>query len=356
MAEGKPLYWNTDRIMWLLLGVLLAAGILWLIYYLRDALLPFFVACVVAYLLQPLVALNRRWFHLKGRAIASVLTVVEVTLVIGAVVWLALPSVSSQLDELGTILSDVSSGRIELPPSYRSAMKFINKYFDPGYFSRLVSSIRIEELLRRGTSLLEESAEVLLHVLAWLLTLIYVLFILIDYPQIVKGFQMIVPQKYRPKAMAVVNDIKNGMNHYFRGQGIVALFAMVFYCIGFLIVGLPLAVPMGLLVGILYMIPYFQYVTLIPVAGLCLVYSLGGGFEFLPELGKCCLVYVVSQCICDYVITPHVMGRELGLNPAIILLSLSVWGSLLGIIGMIIALPVTALIMSYYARYISNRT
>lgn len=51
-------------------------------------------------------------------------------------------------------------------------MKFINKYFDPGYFSRLVSSIRIEEALRRGTSLLEESAEVLLHVLAWLLTLI----------------------------------------------------------------------------------------------------------------------------------------------------------------------------------------
>ena len=70
--------------------------------------------------------------------------------------------------------------------------------------------------------------------------------------------------------------------------------------------------------------------------------------EFLPEMGKCLLVYVVSQCICDYVITPHIMGKEMGLNPAIILLSLSVWGSLLGIIGMIIALPVTALIMTYY--------
>ena len=76
--------------------------------------------------------------------------------------------------------------------------------------------------------------------------------------------------------------------------------------------------------------------------------------EFLPELGKCCLVYVVSQSVCDYVITPHVMGREMGLNPAVILLSLSVWGYMLGIIGMIIALPFTSLIMTYYQRYISN--
>ena len=144
------------------------------------------------------------------------------------------------------------------------------------------------------------------------------------------------------------------MNRYFRGQGLVALCATVFYCIGFSIVGLPLAIPMGLLVGILYMIPYFQYVTLIPIAAICFIYSLGGYTPFLPEMGKCLIVYAVSQSICDYIITPHVMGKEMGMNPAIILLSLSVWGSLLGIIGMIIALPASALIMTYYRRYISE--
>ena len=70
--------------------------------------------------------------------------------------------------------------------------------------------------------------------------------------------------------------------------------------------------------------------------------------------GRCIMVYVVSQCICDYIITPHIMGKEMGMNPAVILLSLSVWGSLLGIIGMIIALPVTAILMTYYQRYISD--
>ena len=90
------------------------------------------------------------------------------------------------------------------------------------------------------------------------------------------------------------------------------------------------------------------------MAVICFIYSLGGTVEFLPLLGKCGLVYLISQSICDYVITPHVMGKAMGMNPAIILLSLSIWGSLLGIIGMIIALPVSSLIMTYYERYISN--
>lgn len=77
-----------------------------------------------------------------------------------------------------------------------------------------------------------------------------------------------------------------------------------------------------------------------------------GTCEFWPELGKCALVYVISQCICDYLLTPKIMGKTLGLNPAIILLSLSIWGTLLGIIGMIIALPLTAIIIAYYKQYI----
>ena len=116
--------------------------------------------------------------------------------------------------------------------------------------------------------------------------------------------------------------------------------------------GLPMAIVMGILVGILYMIPYFQYITVIPVAMLCFVSSLSGSVDFWAIVGKCALVYVISQCICDYILTPKIMGKSLGLNPAIILLSLSIWGTLLGIIGMIIALPLTTLILSYYKKVI----
>lgn len=347
-------YWTVDRIMRLLIGVVLAAGLVLLLRYLSGVLLPFVAACFIAYLLQPVVDFNRRLTHAKGRVLPSVLTILDATVVIALVVYLFLPSVVSELDMLGGILKSVSDGSRPMPGFVVGAVDFIEHYFHPDNLISLLDGSQLSSLLSKGSSLIEESLEIVTGFVSALLTLIYIVFILIDYPQICRGFKLIFPAKYRSRAMAVVHDVEHSMNSYFRGQGLVALCATVFYCVGFSIVGLPLAIPMGLVVGILYMIPYFQYITLIPVATICFIYSLGGEVAFAPLMGKCILVYVISQSICDYVITPHVMGREMGLNPAVILLSLSVWGSLLGIIGMIIALPATALIMAYYEKYISN--
>lgn len=354
-SNSSRSYWNIDRIVRLIIGVAIAAALIWLIRYLSDVLLPFFVACFIAYLLQPVAEFNRRLIHAKGRVLSSIMTVIEITAVIALMVYLFMPSVIKETEELSHIIKSVTSGQRPVPEYYRNIIAFVERHVNPAQLTEALESMHIDQIVSKGTTLLEGSIDVIVDTLGWLLTLIYILFIMIDYPQIVRGFKLIVPRRYRDRAMVVVRDVKENLNHYFRGQGVVALCAMVFYCVGFSIVGMPLAIPMGLLVGVLYMIPYFQYVTLIPVAVICFIYSLGGAVEFLPELGKCCLVYVVSQCICDYIITPHIMGKEMGLNPAIILLSLSIWGSLLGIIGMIIALPVTALIMTYYERYISER-
>lgn len=355
MPTPKTNYWSLDRVMWLIIGLSLSIGIIWLIYYLRDALLPFFVACVIAYILQPVVNFNMRLTHIRNRALVSVLTLIEVGGLVAVLMWLTLPSIIDELGKFNDTLHAIAIGKIKLPDTYGGIVEVIRRYFDPERISETLQNMQMQKLMERGTSLLQASTKVLLHTLAWLLTIIYVLFILIDFDEIKSGFKQIVPQRWRPEALKVFNDMALGMNHYFRGQGKVALCAMVFYCTGFLIIKLPLAIPMGITVGILYMIPYFQYVTLIPVAAICLMSSIGGGEPFLTEFLKSLAVYAVSQCICDYLITPHVMGKELGLNPAVILLSLSVWGSLLGIIGMIIALPVTALIMQYYQTYISNR-
>lgn len=355
MAEKKQNYWTLDRVMWLLIGLAITAGVIWLMYYLRDALLPFFVACLIAYILQPLVDFNMRWCHIHNRTVVSVLTLLAVTAVLAGILWLTIPSIISELGRFEDIIHDISTGKIQLPHEYDAILTFLGRHFNPSNIIRMLDNVRIESIVSKGSSLLYESTQVILHTVSWMLTIIYVLFILIDYKEIKSGFKQIVPQRYRPQAIEIFNNMANGMNHYFRGQGKVALCAMVLYCTGFLIIGLPMGIAMGIIVGILYMIPYFQYITLIPVAGICIVVSLGGGDPFWVLFGKSLLVYVVSQCICDYVITPRVMGKELGLTPAIILLSLSVWGSLLGIIGMIIALPVTVFIMQYYQTYISNR-
>ena len=354
MATQGKTYWTADRIMRLIIGLTIGSAIIWLLGYLSDVLLPFFVACFVAYLLQPLVELNRRLIRSKGRAIASIMTVMEVMIVIVGVAWIFMPQIIRELDSLGTILHDVTSGKRPMPAELTGIIDFIEREFSPAELKAMLSEFHLSTLISRGSTLLNESLSVIFQVLAWALTLIYVLFILIDYPQIVRGFKLIIPYQYRRSAMGIVREVQQSMNHYFRGQGCVALCAMVFYCIGFSIIGLPLAIPMGVLVGILYMIPYFQYVTLVPVAIICLIYSLGGEVTFLGLFGKSLLVYACSQSVCDYILTPHIMGKEMGLNPAVILLALSVWGSLLGIIGMIIALPATSLLMAYYERYISN--
>lgn len=347
-------FWNIDRIMKLIIGIAIAVFIIMLINRLSDVLLPFFVACFLAYILQPLVDLNRKLIHEKGRAISSIMTVLEVLGVVAGIIYLFLPHVIKELDVLNGLIHDFNTGKRPMPAEYTHIVNWVETYINPAVLKSQLSELHLGSIISKGTSLLNESITVILSVLEWALTLIYVLFILIDYPQIVRGFKLIIPHKYREDALVVVREVQSSMDHYFRGQGLVALCAAVFYCIGFSIVGLPLAIPMGILVGILYMIPYFQYITLIPVAIICAIYSLSGDVTFLNLFGKSLLVYVVSQCICDYILTPHIMGKEMGMNAAIILLSLSIWGSLLGIIGMIIALPVSSLIMAYYERYISN--
>ena len=352
-SSDSVTYWNIDRIMKLIIGIAITVAIILLINLLSDVLLPFFAACLIAYLLQPLVELNRRLTREKGRTLASILSLLEVTGVLSLIVYFFLPHVLNELDTLNSIIHDVNSGKRPLPKEYVDVIGWVQRSLNIDELKAQLSGVHLDALISKGISLLSESLNVIAEVLEWALTVIYILFILIDYPQIVRGFKLIIPHKYRDSILPVIRNVQVNMDHYFRGQGYVALCAAVFYCIGFSIIGLPLAIPMGIMVGILYMIPYFQYITLIPVTVICAIYSLGGETTFLSMFGKALLVYAISQSVCDYIITPHIMGKELGLNPAIILLSLSIWGSLLGIIGMIIALPASSLIMSYYQDYIS---
>ena len=78
------------------------------------------------------------------------------------------------------------------------------------------------------------------------------------------------------------------------------------------------------------------------------------GENFWIVFGSALLVFIVIQIISDMIITPKIMGKAMGLNPAILLLSLSVWGAILGFIGLIIALPLTTLLMAYWQRYVTK--
>ena len=357
MTPSRP--YTFDRVVRIIFTVVCVAAAIWLINLLKHVLLPFCLACLIAYILEPLLEFNARILRLKGRGLPTLITLLEVTIVLVGLGYLFVPSVIKELSQMSAMISDYYSRNLSIPFIPESVHQFIRAHFNLSDLSRMLSEQNIQKLLDSGTSLVSGSVEFLMHTIEWFLTFIYVIFIMIDYKQLMRGFRMLVPPKFRKTVFKIGEDIKDSMNRYFRGQSLIALCAAVFYCIGFSIVGLPLAIVMGIVVGILYLIPYFQYITLIPVALLSLIASTEAGVDFWPMIGKCIMVYVVSQCVCDYVLTPKIMGKAMGLNPAIILLSLSVWGTLLGLIGMIIALPLTALLISYYNQYViqpaSNR-
>lgn len=103
------------------------------------------------------------------------------------------------------------------------------------------------------------------------------------------------------------------------------------------------------------MVPYLQIIGFLPTIVLAILKAADTGENFWVILAGALIVFIVVQAIQDGFLVPRIMGKITGLNPAIILLSLSIWGSLLGMLGMIIALPLTTLMLSYYQRFIINK-
>lgn len=345
-----PRPFTFDRVVRIVGGIILAAVAIWLIDTLRYILLPFCVACLIAYMLEPIVDYNRRLLGTKGRVVACFITLFEVGLILGTAAFFFVPSVIHEVEHLQDLLHHEYRGSLPFIPENITDM--LRQWMRGLDLESVLSSSPLRQLLMSSTSILSETIDFVMHTLEWLLTFIYVVLIMVDYKELMKGFRRLVPVKYRRTVYRLSDDVKDSMNRYFRSQALIALCAAILYSIGFSIVGIPLAIVLGLLVGILYMIPYVQYVTLLPVLAVCIIDSLGGTASFWPQFGSCILVYVVCQSICDYVLTPKIMGKAMGLNPAIILLSLSIWGTLLGILGMIIALPMTTLLLAYYNKYI----
>lgn len=116
-----------------------------------------------------------------------------------------------------------------------------------------------------------------------------------------------------------------------------------------------MAIALGLFIGALNMVPYLQIIGFLPTIVLAILKAADTGENFWVILAGALIVFIVVQAIQDGFLVPRIMGKITGLNPAIILLSLSIWGSLLGMLGMIIALPLTTLMLSYYQRFIITK-
>lgn len=342
-----------------IISALIIIGLLYLVNYLSSVLLPFFVAWLIAYMTYPMVTFFQYRLKLKNRVLSIFVTMlVLLTLLILAFVVLVPPIVDElgKLKELLTAYFIEGSKQAAIPGTVANFIKeHVNMIQIQSTLSEENLSQAIRSLLPKAWSILTQSVNIVVSIFAAFIVLLYTFFILLDYETIANGWVGLVPAKYREMTVRIVNDVKDGMNRYFRGQALVAFLVGVLFSIGFLIIDFPLAVGFGLFIGLLNMVPYLQLIALAPTVLLALLKAADTGESFWWILACALLVFCVVQVIQDGLIVPKVMGKITGLNPAIILLSLSVWGALMGIVGMIIALPCTTIMLSYYKRYIKKR-
>ncbi|MDY2641463.1 MAG: AI-2E family transporter [Mediterranea sp.] len=339
--------------------ILLCVGALYLIHRLSGVLLPFFVAWLIAYMVYPLVHFIQYRLHFKSRIISIFCALALVGAVGTGGFLLIVPPMVEEIGRVNQLLITYFSQGSYQGNVPELLSEFVRDHLGYAWLSALFQEESSMEALRDALpkvwALLSESVNLLFSVFTLFIMLLYVVFILMDYESISQGWVGLLPPKYRPFTVRLLTDIKEGMNRYFRGQTLVAFCVGVLFSIGFLIIDFPLAIGLGMLIGLLNLVPYLQVIGFIPTVLLAILKTADTGGNFWLILGSALLVFVVVQVIQDGFLVPRIMGHITGLNPAIILLSLSVWGSLMGMLGMIIALPLTTLMLSYYQHYIVKR-
>lgn len=335
---------------------LIVLAVLYMTNYLSSVLLPFFIAWFFAYLLYPVVKFIENKLHIRIRALSILIAMGTAIAVIGGVLWLIIPPMIDQFDKLGEVLTrwlhqttHTNNLTVLIKDWLQANQEQIELFLKSKDFSDAIKTT-----MPKVFSVVSQTATVLMSIVASMITLLYMFFILLDYETLTANWVRIFPKKNRPFWSVLMKDVERELNNYIRGQGLVALCMGIMFCIGFTIIGFPMAIGLGILIGIMDLVPYLHTFALIPTAFLAMLKAADTGQNFWLVFGLAVLVFCVVQVITDMVVTPKIMGKAMGLNPAILLLSLSVWGALLGFLGLIVALPLTTLIIAYWQRYVTK--
>ncbi len=347
-----------DRVVRIIIFIATLIGLGLITKRLSGVLLPFLIGWLLAYLIHPLVKFIQNKMRVKYKLPSIVIALVIIFGIITGLLYLLVPMLTEEIGKAYTLISEYLSTtqRANKGEVWILLQDVLNRLNYEEIFNIKSLQDAIEAILPKLISLLSNTWGILSGICVIFIVLLYTIFILKDYDSISDGFIELIPKKYRELITGIIEDLEHGMNQYFRGQFLIAMIVGVLFAIGFRIIGLPMGITIGLFIGVLNIVPYLQTIGIIPVILLALIKSMETGMNFWLIIGLCAIVFVIVQTTQDLFLVPKIMGKAMGLNPAIILLSLSVWGSLLGITGMIIALPITTIMISYYKRFVIDKT
>jgi predicted PurR-regulated permease PerM len=362
MLSAKP--YTLDRVVRLAIGGGLVYFMVRLLGSLSDVLLPFFAALLLAYLMNPLVSRLQR--RLKHRVPAVLAGLVLSGTAVAAAVWLVAPLLAREFGECARIISDllnnsaVAAKVAQVLPEdlWHEIRTFLGSSDVRDFLQSGQGMGMIREALRKLLpgmwGVLSGTASLLVGIAGLSVILLYVAFLLLDFDKLSSGWLDYLPASMRQPADEFLDEFLHAMNGYFRAQSAIAACVGVSFAVGFSLIGLPMAILMGLMLGVMNMVPYLQLLGMPPAFFLALLHAVDTGGSIWTAMGLTALVFAVVQTLQDAVLTPRIMGGVTGLSPVIILLSLSIWGKLLGFLGLLIAIPATCLVLAYYRRLMLN--
>ena len=341
------------------LRILLVIATLIIAYIVLDSLsgilLPFAVAWLLAYFINPLVNFIQNRLRFKFRLVSTLTALLLIGALIYGVLLLIVPSIVSELDSLKYFVVAFLNDNLMNATIPAPVLDFFKDVFNDEEVTNAVKAIGSGDLMpllaERFHGVVTGTFNAVRQLFAMSITLLYLFFILLDFERLSRGWKPYVPKKWRGIVGKLWGDLVSGMNQYFRGQALVALCVGILYSIGLSIIDFPIAIAFGIFIGVLNLVPYLQLVSVVPMVLLAVLKAASTGEDFWFIIFAACVVLLVVQLIQDLFLVPYIMGKRMNLHPAVILLSLSIWGKLLGLLGMIVALPLTTILLAYLKRY-----
>ncbi len=316
-----------------------AAGVAMLValWFLGDVILPFILGGAIAYCLDPIAD------RLEGLGLSRTLSVVVISLVTLLVFVLLILLVIPTLVTQASALIAAAPG---MPEQLREflANNFPSMLDDQSTVYQQLTKIG-DAIQAKGGQLLESvlsSALGLINVIVLLVVVPVVTFyLLLDWDNMVARVDELLPRDHAPTIRQIGRDIDKTLASFIRGQGTVCLVMGTYYAVGLMAVGLNFGLVVGFIAGLITFIPYVgALVGGVLAIGLAL-------FQFWGEWGwiaAVAAVFALGQFLEGNIITPRLVGNSVGLHPVWLLFALSVFGTLFGFVGMLVAVPVAAMI------------
>ena len=348
------------RVLWGVGFCLIGFGLFWV---LRPVFAVLAASAAIAYVLDPLVD----WLEKRGFSREMGIGIVFTSLLGGTALFLLLivPSFIQQVvsysDKLGPFfqnlgtelgpwllwLQERSGLDLDLNNSLDKALEDIDQAIP--LLQDYASQIR--DFVVGGTQgLLTRGLDIISTLINIALMPIFVFYLLQDWDRIVLRVGELIPIDWRPRVTRVMTEVDLRLSAFVRGQITVAAAMAVLYSLGLLIVQIDLAIPVGLLSGLLFVVPYLGTAVGVVLAGMLSIMKFGISLNFLWTM----LVFVVVQSIEGYLLTPRIVGDQVGLHPLVVMIALIVGASLMGIWGMLLAIPITAIMSVLGSEWLSN--